>query len=300
MSLAWCMIALSLVGADDQKFGTPPPSGVAPLATAVKTAQTRETWLMDLATATRIAFDNSENFRLIQLGVDFLDVAFSPLNTDGPIAIARLNAGTPVSKFKADAMALVRSVEQQYWNLVQEQVTFESAEQTVRMTQELLQKVQSELTLAHCDPGVTEAAEAAQRLEQFNIEVTTRKADVVTAERAARKTLGLPPTNNRRIVPTTKPAEELISFDWETCVDELLRNQPDNVQQQARFERGQGDVAGRSKYQQGRYGRANIRSRGGSSQHPRVWAASRSSLSSKRLQPLRHLRRERVPVQDCS
>ncbi len=233
MNLAWCMIALSLVGADEKKPGKPQPPGVATLAIPVKTAQTQELWPMDLATATRIAFDNSENVRLIQLGTFSLNAAFFPLNTVGPITIARLNADTPVARFKADAMALARSVEQQYWNLVQAQAALESAEHAVQMTRDLLQKVSDNLTLAHCDPGVAEAAEAAQRLEQFNIEATTRKADVVTAERALRKILGLPPTDNRQIVPTTKPSDGLVSFDWDTCVNELLRDQPDNVQQQA-------------------------------------------------------------------
>ncbi len=233
MSLAWCMIALSLTGADDKQPGKPQPSGVATLAIPVNTAQTQELWPMDLAAATRVAFDNNENVRLIQLGVSSLNAAFFPLHTDGAITIARLNADTPVAGFKADAMALVRSVEQQYWNLVQAQAALKRPEHAVQMTRDLLQKVSDNLTLAHCDPGVAEAAEAAQRLEQFNIEVTRRKADVVTVERALRKILGLPPTDNRRIVPTTKPSDGLVSFDWDTCVDELLREQPDNVQQQA-------------------------------------------------------------------
>ena len=114
MYLAWCMLALSLVGAEDQEPGKPHAAGVVPPSIEVKTAQSHERWPMDLATATRIAFDNSDDFRLIQMGVSSLNAAFFPLQTDGPITIARLNAETPLAKFKAEAMALVRSVEQQY------------------------------------------------------------------------------------------------------------------------------------------------------------------------------------------
>jgi outer membrane protein TolC len=222
-----------MIGAEDREPGKPQPSGVSPRAIEVNTTETRERWPMDLATATRIAFENSENFRLIQLGVFSLNAAFFPLNTEGPITIARLNTETSDAKFKADAMALVRSVEQQYWNLAQADVAFESTEQAISVTRELLGKVTDKLTLAHCDPAVAEAAEAAQRLEQFHADLAARKADVVSAERALRKVLGLPQEDNRRIVPTTKPTEELLSFDWDTCVDELLREQPDNVHQQA-------------------------------------------------------------------
>jgi hypothetical protein len=70
MSLAWCMIALSLVGADDQEARKPQPPSVVPRMSEVNTGQTQERWPMDLAMATRIAFDNSENFRLVQFGVN--------------------------------------------------------------------------------------------------------------------------------------------------------------------------------------------------------------------------------------
>jgi outer membrane protein TolC len=233
MSLAWCMIALSLVGADDQEARKPQPPSVVPRTSEVNTGQTQERWPMDLAMATRIAFDNSEKFRLVQFGVSSFDGAsFFPMDIDGPIRIGRLSADVPVAKFKADAMAFVRSVEQQYWNLAQAQVALGSAEQAVRITRELLEKAQAEIILSR-GGGVVEVAEAAQRLEQFNGDLTTRRENVASAERAVRKVLGLPPSDNRRIITTTKPTEELISFDWDTCVDELLREHPDNVQQQA-------------------------------------------------------------------
>jgi outer membrane protein TolC len=233
MNLAWCMIALSIIGADDREPGKPQPPAVSSLAIKVNTTETRDRWPMDLATATRIAFDNSENFRLNQFGIISVNAAFFPLNTEGPVTIARLSAEIPDAQFKADAMALVRSVEQQYWNLAQAQVALESTEQAISVTRELLHKANDKLTLAHCDPAVAEAAEAAQRLEQFHADRVTRKADVVSAERALRKVLGLPQDENRRIVPTTKPTEAMLSFDWDTCIDELLREQPDNLQQQA-------------------------------------------------------------------
>ena len=231
MNFAWCMIALSLVGADGQPPGKPQLPCVAPVAIEFKTTQTSERWPMDLATAIHIAFDNSEDIRVAELGVRSLNACF-PLRTDGPITIARINADTPAVKLKSDAMALVRSVEQQYWNRAQAQVALESAEQAVCTTQELLEKAQAKITLSRS--GLPpEVVEAAQRLEQFNSDLMTRKADVVASERALRKVLGLTAMDNRRIITTTKPTEELLSFDWDTCVDELLREQPDNVQQQA-------------------------------------------------------------------
>ena len=77
------------------------------------------------------------------------------------------------------------------------------------------------------------ATETAQRLEQFSNELVASKTDVLIAERSLRQVLGLPPADNRRIIATTKPIEEPISFDWDTCVEEMSREQPENIEQQA-------------------------------------------------------------------
>ena len=67
MNLALCMIALSLLGVDDPKFGTSRPSGVAAVAPEAKDVEARETWPSDLASAIHMAFDNSEDFRVVEL-----------------------------------------------------------------------------------------------------------------------------------------------------------------------------------------------------------------------------------------
>jgi hypothetical protein len=232
MNLAWCMIALAVAGADDQKFGTPPPvSGVAPVAAEakVKAVENPKPWPVDLALATHIAFDNSEDFRVVEFGVCDLNAGVA-LHNDGPLTIARLNADVPFARVKANAMALVRSVEREYWNLVQAQIALTSIEQVVRTTQDLLNAEQAKLT---CRGSAVDVAEAAARLEQFSTELAVRQADVMAAERSLRKVLGLPPADHRRIITTTKPIEELISFDWEACLDEMLREQPEIVEQQA-------------------------------------------------------------------
>ena len=155
-----------------------------------------------------------------------------PLHADGPIAIARVNADTPVAQCKTDAMALVRSAEQAYWTLVQAQVTSESSERAVRVTRELLAKVQAEITFCS-RTAPYDLIEAAERLKQFDGEWQTRKSERAVAERELRKILGLPSADARRIVAASKPNDALISFDWDTCIEEMLREQPDNQQQQA-------------------------------------------------------------------
>ena len=145
-----------------------------------------------------------------------------------PIVIARLNADAAVWRFKSEVMAHVRSVEQQYWNLAQAQVALWAAEQAVRIAEEVCRREESKLTCRGC---TLDAVEAAQRLEQFHQDLAARTSDVMTTERQLRQILGLPPADNRRIIPVTPLTTERIVPDWDACLGEMTRNQPDIVHQ---------------------------------------------------------------------
>ncbi len=97
------------------------------------------------------------------------------------------------------------------------------------MAQEVLKREQAELQIGR--GTVADVAEATQRLEQFNLDLVTRTSDVITTERQLRNLLGLPPADNRQIIPVTPPNEERVEFDWDTCLNEMMEEQPDIVQQ---------------------------------------------------------------------
>ncbi len=147
-----------------------------------------------------------------------------------PIVIARLNADAAVWRFKAEIMALVRSVEQQYWSLSQQSVQLWASERAVELAREILKREQAELQVGR--GTVADVAEAEQRLEQFNLDLVTKTSDVITTERQLRNILGLPPADNRRIVPATAPSEARLEPDWESSLAQMLTFQPDIVQQQ--------------------------------------------------------------------
>ena len=71
-----------------------------------------------------------------------------------------------------------------------------------------------------------------QRLEQFRLDFVTRTSDVITTERQLRNILGLPPADNRRIVPVTAPTEARLEPDWDASLAQMVTFQPDIVQQQ--------------------------------------------------------------------
>jgi outer membrane protein TolC len=147
-----------------------------------------------------------------------------------PIVIARLSADAAVWRFKAEIMAHCRSVEQQYWNLAQSHVQLWSSDRAVSLAQEILNREQAELVVGR--GTIADVAEAAQRLEQFNLDLVTRTSDVITTERQLRNILGLPPADNRRIVPVTPPTEARLEPDWDSSLAQMLNFQPDIVQQQ--------------------------------------------------------------------
>jgi outer membrane protein TolC len=147
-----------------------------------------------------------------------------------PIVVARLNADAAVWRFKAEIMAHVRSIEQQYWSLAQQHVQLWSSEKAVELAEEIKRREESELEVGR--GTVADVAEATQRLEQFRLDLVTKTSDVITTERQLRNILGLPPADNRRIVPVTAPNEARLQPDWDSSVAQMLSFQPDIVTQQ--------------------------------------------------------------------
>src|SRR3954465_10954170 len=147
-----------------------------------------------------------------------------------PIVISRLNADAAVWRFKAEIMAHVRSIEQQYWSLAQQHVQLWSSERAVELAEEIVKREQSELEVGR--GTVADVAESQQRLEQFRLDLVTKTSDVITTERQLRNILGLPPADSRRIVPVTAPSEARLEPDWEASLAQMLAFQPDIVTQQ--------------------------------------------------------------------
>ncbi len=147
-----------------------------------------------------------------------------------PIVIARVNADAAVWRFKADVMAMVRSVEQQYWALSQQQVQLWSRETAIGLGEQIVRREQSRLEVGR--GSQSDVAEAEQRLEGFRLQLISATADVITTERQLRNILGLPPTDNRRIIPVTAPTEARLEPDWELSLAQMIAFQPDIVQQQ--------------------------------------------------------------------
>jgi Outer membrane efflux protein len=213
-----------------------------------------ESWPLTLQSAMRIALENGPAVRVIAFGAQGIPVGgFDPTAlktgtsaqaTDvgpAPIVIERLHADASPSRFQNEVMAKVRSVEQTYWALADAHVQLWASDRAVSLADEILNRERAELALGRgTDANV---AEAAQRLEQFKLDLVTRTSDVITAERQLRFILELPPADNRRIIPVTPATEARLEPVWDTCVAEMLEHSPEIVQRKKALEKLRDAVA---------------------------------------------------------
>ena len=125
-----------------------------------------------------------------------------------PIVIARLNSDASEWRFKAEIMAEVRSVEQQYWSLAQTHVQLWTADRAVGMAKK--SSIASRLT---CRLVVAPWPMSPRPPSDSNSSTWTWSRGprtIITTERQLRNLLGLPPSDNRKIIPVT-PATDLAS-----------------------------------------------------------------------------------------
>ena len=224
-----------------------PPSPLAP--------EGAEVWHLTLPEAIRLGLINSEVVRVVATGTrGVLPAGFTDSNVANPgvptritvgneerilstpagrnnadIVISRLNADASIWRFKSAIMAHIRSIEQQYWALSQQQINLWSRETAVRIGGELLAVAKVGLAQGQIKPAAV--AEAEQQLENFKLNLVTATSDLITTERQLRNILGLPASDNRRIVPATAPTEDKLEPDWDASVKQMFASQPDIAQQ---------------------------------------------------------------------
>ena len=127
---------------------------------------------------------------------------------------------------------MVRSIEQQYWALSQQQVAPLEPRGPPSGSARRSSSA-SEAELAVGAGNTADIAEAEQQLEKFRLNLVTATSDVITTERQLRNILGLPPADNRRIVPATPPAEAKARARLGAASAQMLESQPDIAQQRA-------------------------------------------------------------------
>ncbi len=157
----------------------------------------------------------------------FLQGAGYLVNT-APIVIARLNTEQSYFQYKDGVQELVRGVIEAYWNLVQARTDAWARGIQVEQSKEAYEREQARLKTRLGDAATV--AQARVTFNQFRANQIAAAATVLTREGALRNILGLPPTDDRRIVPVSVPTSRRLETDWNAVVKLAEQRRPDVVE----------------------------------------------------------------------
>ena len=145
-----------------------------------------------------------------------------------PVIVAGINTELSFFQFKSSVQQLVLSVITGYWNLVSARVVVWATEQQIEQAEFAFNRAQ-----ARKEADLAVAADVAQTrstLANFRASLITARSNLILAETALRNVMGLPPSSNRVIVPTSVPVLEQIDFDWNEIVSIAEQHRPEIIE----------------------------------------------------------------------
>ena len=145
-----------------------------------------------------------------------------------PVVIARLNTEVSFFQYKDSVQEMVRGVIEAYWTLVQARTDVSARTKQVEQSKEAFDRAKARLKAGFADSG--EVAQAEVAYTQFRASLIVAEAATLTREGALRNILGLPPSDDRRIVPVSVPTTIRMPFEWESLVRLAEQRRPDIIE----------------------------------------------------------------------
>jgi outer membrane protein TolC len=145
-----------------------------------------------------------------------------------PIVIARLNTEMSFFQYKDSVQEMVRSVIEAYWNLVNARTDVWAKKIQVQLSEESYLREQARLKAGLAD--LKDVAQARVTYTQFKANLVASEAAVLTREGALRNVLGLPPTDDRYIVPVSAPTSQRLRPEWDKLVQLAESRRPDIIE----------------------------------------------------------------------
>jgi outer membrane protein TolC len=172
---------------------------------------------------------NPENPTALQLSYTqpLLQGAGFLVNT-APIVIARLNTEQSFFQEKDSVQELVRGVIEAYWTLVLDRLTVWARKIQVEQSRENFERESARLRTGFGDAGTV--AQAKLSYSQFQASLIAAEAAVLAQEGVLRNLLGLPPEDDRRIVPVSVPTNHRLQPDWNDLIRLAEQRRPDIVE----------------------------------------------------------------------
>lgn len=145
-----------------------------------------------------------------------------------PIVIARLNAEQSFFQYKDSTQELVRSVIAAYWNLVQARIIVWASKIQVEQSGEAFRRAEAQLKTGLA--AISDVAQARVTYTQFKAALVSNEANVLTQEGVLRNLLGLPPNDNRNIVPVSAPTTQRLKSEWNSVIRLAEQRRPDIIE----------------------------------------------------------------------
>jgi len=145
-----------------------------------------------------------------------------------PVVIARLNTEQSFFQYKDSVEELVRSVVAAYWNLVQARIVVWAGKIQVEQSGEAFHRAEAQLKTGLA--ALSDVAQARVTYTQFKAALVADEANVLTQEGVLRNLLGLPPNDDRKIVPVSAPTAQRLRPQWDALTRLAVQRRPDIVE----------------------------------------------------------------------
>lgn len=146
-----------------------------------------------------------------------------------PILIARANQEQAIREFEVAVQTLLRDVENAYWQLHFTYQDLYSRETGMKQALATYQKEKNELEVGTGDlPSVAQAREQYEFFRAARLQALGR---VLAAERTLRELMGLPPDDDRQLVPKDLPTVAEYAPNWQVGISEAMDLRPELIGQ---------------------------------------------------------------------
>ncbi|MEZ6116612.1 MAG: TolC family protein [Pirellulaceae bacterium] len=145
-----------------------------------------------------------------------------------PIVLARIDVDRSYFQLKSGLQDSVLSVIQAYWNLVLSRIDVWVRQQQIEQADFALRLAEANLRVARDD--ISPVAQARSAKTSFDASMVAAKSRYLDDEAALRSLLGLPPSAEMELVPTSPPSNESLAFVWDEVVSVAEQQRPDLIE----------------------------------------------------------------------
>ncbi|MCO6453941.1 MAG: TolC family protein [Pirellulaceae bacterium] len=179
-------------------------------------------------------FDDDRLFN--PLNRSFLELGYTqPLLQGGgqaanraPIVLARIDTERSYFQLKDSVQELVRGTIAAYWDLVFARVDVWARRQQVEQGEFALRFAEAEARVGRTSGS--EVAPVRSALARFRAGLLSAEGNLLDREAALRNILGIPPSDNRRIVPFTPPRRNRLEPNWQGILELASERRPDIIE----------------------------------------------------------------------